>query len=132
MSKTLAVEAQSIHAPLLERYQRAWAEADLEAIVDNMTEDGLYEASFGPEPYGQRFFGRAAIRAGIEAMWAGTDERGTHDYHDTYILGDHAFATWSSTKRGPDGQEQTTHGADFYEFRDGLVAKKIAYRKARG
>jgi ketosteroid isomerase-like protein len=102
------------------RYQQAWTDGDIEAIVEMMTPDGLYEASFGPEPWGQRFVGHAAIRAGLEAMHAAAGTRPSHDYGERY------------TSVGPDGTTSSIHGADFYEFRDGLVAKKIAFRKAKG
>lgn len=129
---------ETLHSPtdvddeFFARYQRAWTDGDIEAIVEMMTPDGLYEASFGPEPWGQRFVGRAAIRAGLEAMHAAAGERPSHDYGERYAFGNHGFSTWTSTSVGPDGTESSVHGADFYEFRDGLVSKKIAFRKGKG
>jgi ketosteroid isomerase-like protein len=114
------------------RYQQAWTDGDIDAIVSMMTPDALYEASFGPEPWGQQFVGRAAIRAGLEAMHAAAGERPSHDYGERYAFGNHGFSTWTSTSVAADGTRSAVHGADFYEFRDGLVAKKIAFRKAKG
>jgi len=54
-----------------------------------------------------------------------------HVYGDRYRDGNHGFSPWTSASIGPDGQSATTYGFDFYEFRDGLVAKKIAYRKGQ-
>lgn len=115
---------------LLARYQRAWSELDADTIVELMTPDGVYEASFGPEPYGQRFVGREAIRRAVLGFKTGPHP-GSHEYGETYLFGSHAFATWTSVQRGPDGAVlASTHGCDFYELRDGLVARKIAYRKS--
>jgi ketosteroid isomerase-like protein len=115
---------------LLTRYQRAWSEGDVEAIVSMMTEDGVYEASFGPEPWGERFVGRDAIRAGIlRNRAASTHRNSTHEYDETYLFGSHAVATWTSTWTDADGRSGAVHGMDLFEFRDGLVARKIAYRK---
>jgi ketosteroid isomerase-like protein len=119
---------QTIDDVFFARYQKAWSEHDIDAIVGMMTTDGLYEASFGPEPWGQRFVGHEAIRAALSEMFSGP--RATHDYDERYAFGSNGFSTWRSTSTGADGQPVTVHGCDFYEFRDGLVAKKIAFRKA--
>jgi ketosteroid isomerase-like protein len=113
------------------RYQRAWSDADIDAIVEMMTPDGLYEASFGPAPWGDRFVGREAIHAAVSAMYPGPGPHAAHVYGERYRDGNHGFSPWTSTKSGPDGEPVTTYGFDFYEFRDGLVAKKIAYRKGQ-
>lgn len=126
-----ATTSEAVDDAFFARYQQAWTDGDIEAIVAMMTPDGLYEASFGPEPWGRRFVGRDAIRAALEAMHAATERRPSHDYGDRFLFGVNGFSTWTSTSTAPDGTTSTVHGADFYEFRDGLVSKKIAFRKAR-
>lgn len=113
------------------RYQQAWSEADVEKIVEMMTPDGMYEASFGPEPWGKRYVGRTAILAALKEMYPEPGSHSTHEYGQRYRDGNHGFSAWTSTSEGPDGQPVTTYGFDFYEFRDGLVSKKIAYRKGQ-
>lgn len=110
-------------------YQKAWSDRDAAAIVRMMTPDALYEASFGPEPWGDRFVGHREIRTALDRMFSGPGA--THDYDERYVFGNHGFSTWRSESVGPDGQPVTVHGCDFYEFKDGLVARKIAFRKAR-
>ena len=134
MSKLAAeLTENAVDPAFLRRYQQAWEENDVETIVSMMTPDALYEASFGPEPWGQRFVGRDAIRAGILGFRAAsTSVASTHDYDETYTFGNRAVATWTSTSTGQDGVKTSVHGCDIYEFRDGLVAKKIAFRKAKG
>lgn len=123
--------SDSPHAPLLAAYQQAWSVGDPDAIADMMTPDGLYEASFGPHPYGERYEGREVVREAVRAMRARSSGPWNHEYTDTHIFGDRAVATWSSVSTGADGAPVTTHGCDLYEFRDGLVSRKIAFRKAR-
>jgi ketosteroid isomerase-like protein len=131
MTQAPAQVETSTHASLLERYQRAWSEGDVEAIVSLMTDDGVYEASYGPEPFGRRFIGHDAIREGIlEMKRSSPHPNSSHDYGETYLFGDHAFATWTSAWTTPDGGSDSVHGCDLYEFRDGLVSRKIAFRKA--
>jgi ketosteroid isomerase-like protein len=115
---------------LLARYQQAWAEGDIDAIVSMTLEDGVYEASFGPDVWGERFVGPEAIRAKLVAMGLGGPGRARHEYGETHVVGDCGFALWTNVEDGPDGPRVTMHGADFYRFRDGKVAAKIAYRKA--
>jgi ketosteroid isomerase-like protein len=122
---------QTIDDAFFARYQQAWSESDVDAIVEMMTSDGLYEASFGPEPWGQRFVGHDEIRVGLTKIFSGASHKATHEYDERYTFGNHGFSTWTSTSIGPDGQPVAVHGCDFYEFRDGLVAKKIAFRKAK-
>jgi ketosteroid isomerase-like protein len=92
-------------------------------------EDGVYEASFGAEVWGERFVGPEAIRAKLVAMGVDQPGRARHEYGETHVVGDCGFAMWTSVQDGQDGPQVTMHGADFYRFRDGKVAAKIAYRK---
>lgn len=117
---------------LLARYQQAWSDGDIDAIVSMTPEDGVYEASFGPEVWGERFVGPEAIRAKLLAMGVHQPDRARHEYGETHVVGDCGFAMWTSVQDGPDGPQVTMHGADFYRFRDGKVAAKIAYRKGIG
>lgn len=117
-------------AGLLARYQRAWSEGDIEGILSMTAPDGVYEASFGPHPWGQRFVGHDEIRAALVDMGLGEPGRARHQYGASHVVGDCGFALWSIVQDSPRGPETTMHGADFYRFRDGTVAAKIAYRKA--
>jgi hypothetical protein len=53
-------------------------------------------------------------------------------YGETHVVGDCAFALWTSVVDGPDGPRTTMHGADLYRLRGGMVSAKIAYRKSQG
>jgi len=120
--------AQELHA-VLARYQRAWAEGDVETIVAMTPADGVYEASFGPEPWGRRFVGPDEVRGALEAMGIGQPGGARHEYEETHVVGDCGFAMWKNVVDGPDGPVVTMHGADFYRIRDGGILAKIAYRK---
>ena len=44
-----------------------------------------------------RFVGPDGVRAGLDAMHAASTNRSsTHDYHETHLYGDLAFARWTS------------------------------------
>jgi ketosteroid isomerase-like protein len=114
---------------LLARYQQAWTDGDIEGILSMTPPDGEYEASFGPNPWGQRFVGHDEIRSALLGMGLGRPGRSRHEYGETHVVGDCAFALWTNVRDGSSGPETTMHGADFYRFSDGMVAAKIAYRK---
>ena len=116
-------------AALLARYQQAWSDGDIERILSMTPPDGVYEASFGPNPWGQRFVGRDEIRAALVEMGLGQPGSSRHVYGETHVVGDCAFALWTSVQDGPDGPETTMHGADFYRLSGEMVIAKIAYRK---
>ena len=114
---------------LLARYQQAWSDGDIDGILSMTPSDGVYEASFGPNPWGQRFVGHDQIRSALMDMGLGQRGRSRHAYGETHVVDDCAFALWTSVQDGPKGPETTMHGADFYRFSHGMVAAKIAYRK---
>lgn len=125
-------EGSDVDDAFFARYQHAWSVGDADAIAEMMTPDGLYEASFGPEPWGQQFNGRDAIRAAVVAQQASSSHGGSHVYGQRYVCGNHGFSIWTSDSLDADGSPTVVYGCDLYEFRDGLVSKKIAFRKARG
>ena len=115
---------------LLTRYQSAWAEGDIEAILSMTHPDGVYEASRGPHVWGQRHVGHEQIRHALLTMRTDQPHRSRHEYGETHVVGECGFAMWTSVQDGPEGVQVTMHGADLYRFRDGMVAAKVAYRKA--
>lgn len=119
----------TVDLAFLERYQQAWSDGDEDRIVEMMTPDGVYEASYGPEPFGRRYVGREDIRAGV-LRGKGLFPGGHSDHYETHLFGNHGFARWTSSRIGPDGSTIDVQGCDFYEFRDGLVSRKIAFRKS--
>lgn len=128
---TTETDVQTRNAALFERYLNAWSTSNVDQIASMTHPEGVYEASYGPHPYGDRFVGPAGVKAGLEAMHAASTNRSsTHDYHHTYLYGDRAFARWTSSYVDKDGNEGSVEGADFFEFKDGLVLAKLAYRKS--
>lgn len=121
--------ASSDVAALLSRYQQAWTDGDIDGIVEMTAPDGVYEASFGPNPWGERFVGPDEVRAALVRMRLGEPGGTRHEYEETRIIGDCGFAMWRNVVDGPDGPTVTMHGADFYRFREGKIAAKVAYRK---
>jgi ketosteroid isomerase-like protein len=104
----------------------AWNCGDIDALMSMVADDCVFSASVGPEP-GATFVGKTAVREGFMRMLE-------HDAHATPEPGDvHAFgtlvvATWGlSTPH--QGRCITVRGIDLFEFRQGMIIRKDAFRK---
>lgn len=115
-------------AGLLTRLAEAWAGRDLEGVMACFTEDCIYSASVGPRPE-FCYVGKAQVRAGVESMFV-YDQVVRSEVADLIIVGDRA--AWRWTYHIADGASGSiVEGCDLFELRDGLIAKKDAYRKVR-
>ena len=109
---------------VLERLSAAWASGDPDQVMALMTDDCVYEASVGPEP-GATFRGAAELRAGLETMFA-HDAAARTEITDVFAAGDRAAWEW----RYYDAAGRlVARGCDLFVLRDGLVARKNAFRK---
>jgi uncharacterized protein (TIGR02246 family) len=116
---------------LMHRYLQAWSDHDPDAIASMMTPDAIFEASSGPEPWGARYVGRETIRKAVEESNKAAEAVTDYRHGQVFIVGNHAFAEWTSSYVRPStGEEVCIHGMDLFEIRDGLVHRKIAYRKS--
>lgn len=110
-------------ARLLGQFADAWAARDLDGVMACFHREAVYIASVGPEP-GQRAQGTQAIRDLIVRMFA-LDDCIDQSLSEPLFADNAAFWTWSYRLRS--GRE--LRGCDLFEFRDGLIVLKDAYRK---
>lgn len=93
----------------MKRFMGAWNAHDVDAIMALMTDDCVFEPSFGPDPWGVRYRG---------------EELG-------HLVGDdHAVVEWVTTGTPADGKPFTVHGCDILTLRNGKISAKRSYRKA--
>ena len=101
---------------------------DPDAIMACFTEDCRYDAPRGPGPGGLSYVGKAAVRDGIAARFAGLpDVQYSDDRH--FVCGDRGVSEWLLTGTTPEGERVAVRGCDLWEFRDGLVVRKDSYWK---
>lgn len=102
---------------------------DLDRIMTFFADDCVLDMPRGPEPWGTRFEGKQAVRAGLAGRFAGLPD--VH-YGDEEHFVDEAAGTgmskWTLTGTR-EGQRIEVQGCDFYRFRDGLVIHKDSYWK---
>ncbi len=111
-------------------FLEAWNRHDLDAIMAFMVEDCVYEASAGPDPWGKRFEGQAAVREAFAGVWATfPDARWTNAEH--HAFGERGLSEWTFYGSRADGTRIEVRGCDLYTFCGGKIALKSTFLKSR-
>ncbi|HYD56580.1 MAG TPA: nuclear transport factor 2 family protein, partial [Burkholderiales bacterium] len=101
---------------------------DLDAIMAFFAEDCSLDMPRGPDPWGRRYTGKAAVREGLAARFKGLpDVHYGEDRH--WVSGNLGVSEWLLTGTTPDGVKIRVRGCDHWEFRDGKVTRKDSYWK---
>jgi ketosteroid isomerase-like protein len=114
---------------MLEDLVAAFNAHDLDRVMGFFVDDCVLEMPRGSEPWGTRFVGRAAVRAGLEQRFKGLpDVHYADDEH--WVCGDHAVSRWLLTGTSQSGQRVTVRGCDLFDLaRDGRIQRKDSYWK---
>ena len=115
---------------LLERFADAWNRHDLDALMSMMTDDGVFDASAGPDVNGQRSEGRQAVRAAYAAVFETFPDAHWADARH-FVAGNRGVSEWTFSGTQKDGTRVEVAGCDLFSFRDGKIAIKNSYRKNR-
>ncbi len=101
---------------------------DLDRIMGFFADDCSLDMPRGPDPWGQRLAGKAAVREGLAGRL-----KGLPDVHygeaRHWSSGNMVASEWLLTGTGPGGEKVRVRGCDHYEFRDGKVVRKDSYWK---
>lgn len=120
--------AGTVTTETLEAIADAFNRHDLDAIMAFFTEDAVFEAPKGPDPWGRRFVGKEQVREGFAARFAGIPD--VHYGDDRHcVCGDRGFSEWTLTGTTTDGERVEVRGCDLWTFRDGQVTRKDSYWK---
>ena len=115
---------------MLKEISAAFDKHDMEGILRHFAADAVFEGPRGPDPWGQRFVGREAIRAAFAARFSGIpDIRYQQDEH--FADGDRGASEWTLSGTTTAGERIEVRGCDLWVFRDGKVVKKDSYWKIR-
>ncbi len=103
---------------------------DVEGVMKRFAEDCVFYTVGGPEVYGNKVEGAAAIAEAFSAVWAAMPD--AHwDHHGHFVHGDRAVSEWTFSGTSADGSRIEAQGADLFTLRDGKVIIKQALRKDR-
>jgi taurine dehydrogenase small subunit len=122
------VASRPVDFAFLESFCDAFNRHDLDALMEHMTDDCIFDASAGPTPDGRRYAGQAAVRGGFAEVFAtfpdGQWAEGRH-----LIAGDRGLSEWVFRGTKTDGTRVEVRGIDVFTFRDGKIAVKDSFRK---
>lgn len=114
----------------LQRFADAFNAHDVDTLMTFMTEDCVFEISYGPDVCGQRFEGQEAVRAAFASVWGKyPDAQWRQPTH--FVAGDRGVSEWTFTGTQKDGTSVEVDGCDIFTFRDGKILIKDSYRKIR-
>jgi ketosteroid isomerase-like protein len=115
---------------MLRSIAAAFDRHDLDGIMSHVADDAVFEAPRGPDPWGQRFVGKAEIRDAFAGRFSGIpDVRYQDDQH--FVDGDRGASEWTLSGTTSAGQRIEVRGCDLWTLRDGKVVKKDSYWKIR-
>jgi steroid delta-isomerase-like uncharacterized protein len=121
-----ATTTEEMLAAVLDGFNRH----DLARILEHFTDDAVFESPRGPEPYGTRYVGKEAVRAGLAKRFEGIpDVHYGDDRHFVSADGTRGVSEWTLTGTTIDGQRLEVRGCDLWTFRDGRIAVKDSYWK---
>jgi ketosteroid isomerase-like protein len=120
MTETADAAAETASA-IVERFNAAWDAHDLDAALEMITDDCVFDST-SPPPDGERFTGKAAIRAAWKPIFEDTASHFTAE--ESFTAGSRVVVRWRYDWAGGH-----VRGVDLFTVRDGKVAEKLAYVK---
>lgn len=124
MSKTVTVKT-------LKDFLEAFNRHDLDSIMDYFAEDCVFYMPRGASPRGDRYVGKAEVRAGLAARFEGIpDVHYGEDQH--WLCGNLGVSEWTLTGTRRSGERIEVRGVDLLEFREGRIIRKDSFWKLIG
>ncbi len=106
----------------------AFNKHDLDAVMSFFANDCVLQMPRGPDPWGQRYVGKAEVRKGLATRFEGIpDLHYNDDKH--WVSGDRGVSEWELTGTTRDGRKIRVRGCDLFQFSDGKIVRKDSYWK---
>jgi steroid delta-isomerase-like uncharacterized protein len=129
-SKQHSITEMKVTADTLKQVLDAFNRHDLDAIMEYFSEDCSFDFPRGPEPWEQRFVGKAQVREGLAGRFKGIpDVHYGDDQHWISADGTQGVSEWTLTGTTTSGIKLNVRGCDLWEFRDGKITRKNSYWK---
>lgn len=110
------------------RFNEVWNGHAIEGILEMMTDDVVFEASFGKDPWGTRVSGKPALRIFLEDMFDRIpDVRWDEIRHCAHP--DQVTVEWLTTGTPRGGSPDKVEGCDILTIVGGKISAKRSYRK---
>lgn len=113
---------------LLQSLLDAFNRHDLDAIMGFFADECVLYMPRGSAPRGDRFVGKAAVRAGLSRRFEGLpDVHYGDDRH--WVCGGLGVSEWTLTGTTRTGARIEVRGVDLLEFADGRIMRKDSFWK---
>ena len=121
-------QQESVSVRTLKAILEAFNAHDLDAIMEFFADDCVFDMPRGPDPWGRRYEGKAAVREGLATRFKGLPNvQYGDDRH--WVSANNGVSEWLLTGITPDGVRVRVRGCDLWEFRGGMVIRKDSYWK---
>ncbi|MBM3942699.1 MAG: nuclear transport factor 2 family protein [SAR202 cluster bacterium] len=117
----------AITLPVVHNLNEAFNRHDVDAIMDLMADDCVFENTC-PPPDGERFQGQAAVRACFTDLFRNSPHA-RFEFSDVFGAGERACVRWLYQWTEADGQPGHIYGVGVFRMRDGKIAEKLSYVK---
>lgn len=114
-------------ARLLEAFNRAFNEHDVEEMMALMSADCVFENTF-PPPAGTRYEGSAAVKQFWEAFFQASPEAKI-EIEEMFIAGNRVVQLWIYRWKDEQGNPGYVRGVDVFRFQQGKITEKLSYVK---
>jgi ketosteroid isomerase-like protein len=101
---------------------------DPDAIMEYFTDDCTFDFPRGPEPWGQRFKGKAQVREAIAGRFKGIPDV-HYDDEGHWVAGDNGVSVWMLTGTKTSGESVKVRICVLWEFRKDQVKRMDTYWK---
>ena len=91
-----------ISVETLAAFADAWNRHDVDALMTFMTDDCVFETANGPDAFGTRHVGMAAVRTAFESAWKNFPDAQWRDGRH-FVAGDRGISEWLFTGTAADG-----------------------------
>lgn len=117
-----------VTAELLQAFLDAFNRHDLDAIMEFFAADCVFYMPRGAAPRGDRYEGKAAVRAGLATRFEGIPD--VHYGDDKHWVGTNfGVSEWTLTGTTKTGTRLEVRGVDLLEFEAGKVVRKDSFWK---
>ena len=113
---------------VLERVLDGFNRHDLDAILALFTDDCEFVSPRGPDPWGRRFEGRAAVAEGLAARFSGIPDV-SYQGHADFVSGERGASEWTLRGTTVDGERLEVRGCDLWTFRGDEILVKDSFWK---
>lgn len=124
------VPASPVTETTLAAFSAAWNRHDIDALMSFMHADCVFQTAAGPAACGSRHVGHEAVRKAFASAWETVPDAQWIDGRHR-VDGDFGVSQWTFTGTAADGSRIESDGVDLFTFKDGKIALKNVFRKAR-